>query len=82
MIVEKPLIMILGIVILMLTIILLQVLRAESNCSMEYTAVAFAIKRLLNKPYENEVNLREQKIRLKCCQPLDFWYNSLKGLDL
>ena len=43
----------------------------------------FAYVRLLNKPYENEVALSEQKIPLKCCQPLDFWYTStLKGLDL
>ena len=34
----------------------------------------FAYVRLLNKPYENEVTLREQKIPLKFCQPLDFWY--------
>ena len=26
----------------------------------------------LNKPYENEVALRDQKIPLKCHQPLDF----------
>ena len=30
---------------------------------------------LLNKPYENEVALREQNIPLKCCQPLDFLYD-------
>ena len=27
-------------------------------------------KRLLNKPYENEVFLREQKTPLKCCKTL------------
>ena len=37
---------------------------------------------LLDRPYGNEVILRGQKIPLKCCQPLDFWYTSLKGLDL
>ena len=37
---------------------------------------------LLNKPYENDVTLRGQNIPLKCCQPLDFLYTSLKGLDL
>ena len=36
----------------------------------------------LSKPYVNEVTLREQKCPLKCCQPLDFLYTSLKGLDL
>ena len=42
----------------------------------------FAYVRLLNKPYENEVALREQKIPLKCCQPLNFLYDFLKGLDI
>ena len=37
---------------------------------------------LLNRPYGNGVILREQSIPLKCCQPFDFWYTSLKGLDL
>ena len=37
---------------------------------------------LLNKPYVNGVTLREQNQPLKYCQPLDFWYTSLKGLDL
>ena len=37
---------------------------------------------LLNNPYENEVSLTEQKLPLKCCQPLDFQYAFLKGLDL
>ena len=35
---------------------------------------------LLNKPYENEVALRERKILLKCSQPLDFWYAFFKDL--
>ena len=34
----------------------------------------FAYVWLLNKPYENEVTLKKQKIPLKCCQPLDFLY--------
>ena len=34
----------------------------------------FAYVRLVNKPYENEVALKEQKIPLKCCQPLYFTY--------
>ena len=37
---------------------------------------------LSNKPYVNEVNLREQKLPLRYYQPLDFLYTSLKGLDL
>ena len=36
----------------------------------------------LSKPYVNEVTLRQQKWPLECCQPLDIWYTSLKGLDL
>ena len=31
----------------------------------------FAYKWLLNKPYENEVTLREQNLPLKCSQPLE-----------
>ena len=42
----------------------------------------YAYIRLLNMPYGNEVILRGQNIPLKCCQPLDFLYTSLKGLDL
>ena len=37
---------------------------------------------LWSKSYVNEVTLREQKWPLKYCQPLDFLYTSLKGLDL
>ena len=37
---------------------------------------------LLSKPDINEVILNEQKLPLKCCQPLDFLYTSLKDLDL
>ena len=33
---------------------------------------ALVYVQLLNKLYESEVTLREQKIPLKCCQPLDF----------
>ena len=39
-------------------------------------------KRLLNKPYVNEVTLRWQKPPLKCCWPLDIWHTFLKGLNL
>ena len=42
----------------------------------------FAYIRLLNKPYENVVTLREQKVPSRYCQPLDFLYNFLKGLDI
>ena len=37
---------------------------------------------LLSKPYVNEVTLREQKLPLKCCQPLNIQNAFLKGLDL
>ena len=36
---------------------------------------------LLNKPYENEVNLTGQNPPLKCCQPLEFLTNFKMGLD-
>ena len=39
-------------------------------------------KRLLNKPYENEVTLREQNPPLKCCQPLDILTSFEMGIDL
>ena len=42
----------------------------------------FAYKRLLNKPYENEVTLTGENSPLKCCQSLDFLTQSKKGLDL
>ena len=42
----------------------------------------FAYVRLLNKPYKNEVTLREQKKPLKCCYSLHFLHAFLKGLDL
>ena len=32
--------------------------------------------------YGNEVHLTGKKPLSKCCQPLDFWYTFLKGLDL
>ena len=34
----------------------------------------FVYVRLLNKPYENEVILRGQKIPSKYCQPLELYY--------
>ena len=34
------------------------------------------------KHYVNEVTLKEQNLPLICCQSLDFWYTSLKGLDI
>ena len=42
----------------------------------------FAYKRLLNKPYENEVTLRGQKSPLKCCQYFGFQCPFFKGLDI
>ena len=42
----------------------------------------FIYIRLLNKPYENEVNLTGQKTPLKCCQPLEFLTHFKMGLDL
>ena len=42
----------------------------------------YAYIRLLNRPCGIEVILREQNIPLKCCQPLNFFNMSLKGLDL
>ena len=52
------------------------------GCNRKAQLWTFAYVWLLNKPYENEVYLREQKITLKCCQPFDFKYATLKGLDL
>ena len=37
---------------------------------------------LSHEPYVNEVTLREQKLPLRRCQPLEFLYTSLEGLDL
>ena len=43
----------------------------------------FAYTRLLDKPYENEVTLREQNPPLKCCQPFEILNCGLRrGLDL
>ena len=41
----------------------------------------FAYKRLLNKPYENEVTLNGQNPPLKCCQPLELLTQLKKSLD-
>ena len=41
-----------------------------------------AIKRLLNKPYENEVTLTRQKPPLKCCQLLELLTQLKRGIDL
>ena len=41
-----------------------------------------AYKRLLNKPYENEVTLTRQNLCLKCCQPLEILTHFITGLDL
>ena len=42
----------------------------------------FAYIRLLNKPYENEVILREQNPPLKCNWPLEISTSFEMGLDL
>ena len=42
----------------------------------------FAYKRLLKKPYENEVTLIRQNPPLKCCQHLETCHTLKKGLDL
>ena len=39
-------------------------------------------KRLLNKPYENEVTLTGQNPPLKCCQHLEIQYTMRKKVDL
>ena len=39
-------------------------------------------KRLLNKPYVNEVTLIGQNPPLKCCQPLENLTHFITGLDL
>ena len=58
-------------------------IRATVQEKMSFLMVSISdYIRLLNKPYVNGVTLREQNQPLKCCQPLEFWYTSLKGLDL
>ena len=42
----------------------------------------FAIKRLLNNPYVNGVNLTKQNPLLKCRQHLETLHTLKKGLDL
>ena len=44
--------------------------------------LANAYVRLLNKPYENEVTLRGQKIPLKCCQQAELLLYIERELDL
>ena len=41
-----------------------------------------AIKRLLNNPYVNGVNLTKQTPLLKCCKHLETQHTLKKGLDL
>ena len=45
-----------------------------------YTAIKLRLHTVTNKPYENEVTLREQTIPLKCCQALDILYTFFKSL--
>ena len=49
---------------------------------VRYIAKITKMARLLHKPYVNGVTFRGQNPPFKCCQPLDFWYTLLKGLDL
>ena len=42
----------------------------------------FAYKRLLNKPYENEVTLTEQNPPLEYCQPVELLGQLKRSLDL
>ena len=37
---------------------------------------------LLSKPYVNEVTLKEQKLSIEQCQPINFQYTSLESFDL
>ena len=60
----------------------IRTLDARQNKSRMIQLLTFDYIRLIDKPYVNGVTLREQNQPLKCCQPLDFWYTSLKGLDL
>ena len=41
----------------------------------------FAYVWLLNKPYENEVILREQKLTLKCCKRLKILIDFKEGFE-
>ena len=41
----------------------------------------FDYKRLLNKPYENELTLTGQNPPLKCYQPLQLFIQLKRGLD-
>ena len=41
-----------------------------------------AYKRLLNKPYENEVTFISQNLPLKCCQSLELLTQLKRGIDL
>ena len=50
--------------------------------SSDLQLLTFAYKRLLNKPYENEVTLTRRNLRLKCCQPLEILTNFITGLEL
>ena len=60
----------------------------RGECANQYTTITsldlqllnFAYKRLLNKPYENEVTLTGQNPPLKCCQPLELLTYFEKGI--
>ena len=60
-------------------------MRVEGNLPIKLTYIQLCqmnVIPLLSKPYVNEVTLREQKLPLKCYQPLDFLHTSFKSLDL
>ena len=52
------------------------------SCKVYIQPLNFAYIRLLNKPYENMVNLTGQNQPLKCCQPLEFLTHFKMGLDV
>ena len=52
----------------------------STSISFRLQSWTFAYIWLFNKPYENEVTLRGQNIRLKCYQPLELMLYFGKGL--
>ena len=59
-----------------------QIVRTQIVWSMDIQPLPLAYKRLLNKPYVNEVNLTGQKSPLKYCQQLEIQYSVRKRVDL
>ena len=54
----------------------------SSTVQLHIQSWTFAIIRLLNKPYENEVNLTGQNPPSKCCLPFEILIYFTKGIDL